>query len=61
MEQNIYVQNGFENRKDYLISLSEEYGVSREVVFVMASVLGESEDFDGLVTSIQDGEAGFFD
>lgn len=52
--QNIYQQNGFENRKDYLNALADEYGVPTNVVYSVASMLGASEDFDGLVSSIQD-------
>ena len=51
----VYTENGYKNRKDYLNSLSEEYEVDIETVYMMAGVLGEEEDFDGLVTSIQDG------
>jgi hypothetical protein len=52
--ENIYQQNGFENRKDYLNALADEYGVPTNVVYSVASMLGASEDFDGLVSSIQD-------
>jgi hypothetical protein len=49
---NIYKENGFENRRDYLESLCEEY--DREAVYALASILGSSEDFDGLITSLED-------
>jgi len=48
----IYTENGFENRRDYLESLCEEY--DRDTVFTLASILGSSEDFDGLITSLED-------
>jgi hypothetical protein len=48
----IYKENGFENRRDYLESLCEEY--DRDTVYALASILGSSEDFDGLVTSLED-------
>ena len=51
---NIYQQNGHIDRKAYLQSLSEEYGIEEEVVFAVADMLGENEDFDGLVTTLQD-------
>jgi hypothetical protein len=54
--ENVYQQNGFSNRKEYLISLAEDFGVSKNKVFALASMLGESEDFDGLVTTIEDME-----
>jgi len=50
----IYKENGFESRRDYLESLATEYGVDETIVFELASVLGRSEDFDGLVTELED-------
>ena len=50
----IYEENGFKNREDYLESLSLEYGVSKTIVFELAGLLGPNEDFDGLVTSLED-------
>ena len=50
----IYQQMGYESRKHYLISLAEDYGIDVQTVFVLASMLGESEDFDGLVTQLDD-------
>jgi hypothetical protein len=47
----IYTDNGYANRKEYLDELREEYG---SLVDVMTSVLPASEDFDGLVTSLED-------
>lgn len=49
-----YQLNGFANRKEYLESLCEEY--PRDIVYALASILGSSEDFDGLVTSLEDYE-----
>ncbi len=54
MEKNIYQQNGYENRRDYLKSLAEENGVSLTIVVSLAELLGPNEDFDGLVTSVED-------
>jgi len=54
MTDSIYVQNGYANRDDYLECLAEDNEVDVETVFMLAGVLGENEDFDGLVTSIQD-------
>ena len=47
----IYTENGYANRKEYLDELREEYG---ELVDVMTSVLPSSEDFDGLITALED-------
>ena len=52
--ENIYVAKGYKNRADYLKSLAEDYGVSKETVFAIAYMLGASEDFDGLITELED-------
>jgi len=51
---NIYIENGYKNRKDYLISLADEYGVFVDTVFFLASTLGSVEDFDGLINSLEE-------
>ena len=48
---NIYIENGYKNRTEYLDELREEYG---KLVDILIGVLPESEDFDGLVTSLED-------
>lgn len=56
----IYQQNGYENRKEYLDSLREEYGAA--IVDILITVLPASEDFDGLVTECEDAyESGYAD
>ena len=55
-EDNAYIENGYKDRDDYLQSLSDEYGVSIETVYSLADMLGESEDFDGLVSALEDAE-----
>ena len=47
----IFTDNGYANRKEYLNELREEYG---GLVDVLIGVLPASEDFDGLVTSLED-------
>ena len=47
-----YQENGFENRYEYLESLREQYGADK--VNALLTVLPPSEDFDGLVTELQD-------
>jgi hypothetical protein len=54
---NAYQANGFKDRKDYLESLCEEY--DRTIVLTLADLLGQSEDFDGLVTSLEDYSEGY--
>lgn len=54
MELTIYQQNGYYNRVDYLRCMSEDYGVPIDTVHVIADILGPNEDFDGLVTALED-------
>lgn len=54
MTINVYREHGYKNREDYLNSLAEEYDFPIDTVNFLADVLGESEDFDGLVTALQD-------
>jgi len=56
---NIYQENGYTDRKDYLECMAGDYGVPLEVVESMADVLGESEMFDGLVSALEDAEGMF--
>ena len=51
---NIYQQNGYSGRRDYLESLAEDNGYDRETVMMLAAILGPNEDFDGLVTALED-------
>lgn len=61
VKTNKYAEYGCSNRKDYLDSLADEYGVDNDSVYALADILGESEDFDGLVTSLEDIEdMGYF-
>lgn len=48
----IYVLNGYENREEYLDELREEYG--KDMVNALIAILPASEDFDGLVTELED-------
>ena len=56
MDENIYKQNEYTDRDDYLTCLSEDYGVSIEDVYSLAEMLGENEDFDGLICALEDAE-----
>lgn len=49
---NIYQEHGYKNRAEYLKSLCEEYDAT--TVYALANLLGPSEDFDGLVTMLND-------
>lgn len=54
MDENIYQQNGYTDRDDYLTCLSEDFAISIEDVYSLAETLGENEDFDGLVSTLED-------
>lgn len=50
----IYEENGFTSRKEYLESLAEDYDMEYDTVVMLATTLGEEEDFDGLLTALED-------
>ena len=52
--KNIHQKQGFLSRDDYLKSLAFDYDVDEDTVYELASVYGEEEDFDGLVTMLED-------
>ena len=55
MSTNVYKANGYEDREDYLSCLAEDYGLPlEEVVRPLAELLGPLEDFDGLVSALED-------
>jgi hypothetical protein len=53
---------GGQTRKQYLKGLAIDFGLPWEVVATAASMLGPNEDFDGLITTLEDAaESGEFD
>lgn len=56
---NLYHAHGCTNRRDYLETLADSLEIDIKTVLVLADLLGPSEDFDGLVTSLQDYAAGY--
>jgi hypothetical protein len=50
----IYTDEGYKSRRDYLNSLADEMGIDVETVYAAADMLGPNEDFDGLVTTLED-------
>ena len=48
-------------RQEYLTTLADDFGIDRETVYMMADILGPNEDFDGLVTALEDFEAEFLE
>jgi hypothetical protein len=53
-KQNIYNQEGYADRMDYLKSVADEFGTYIMVVSSIAEILGEDEDFDGLISMLED-------
>lgn len=49
-----YIEKGYSGRIEYLDSLAEEHGLDRESVIGLAQALGPNEDFDGLVSTVED-------
>ena len=57
---NIYEEHGYSSRHDYLRTLAETTGVRLDIVLMMAEMLGPDEDFDGLVTMLEDSGGGIY-
>lgn len=53
---NPYIANGYANRKEYLQCMSEDYDLPLSLVYDIAQLLGKNEDFDGLISSLEDAE-----
>jgi len=49
-----YQDEGADTRYEYLEGLADQYGVALDAVLVMADLLGPNEDFDGLVSMVED-------
>ena len=55
MVTNLYKKlEGCEDREEYLSMLADEYELDISVVKNLAEILGQEEDFDGLVVALQD-------
>ena len=54
-----YEEEGNFDRFGYLKDLAENHGADISAVIEMADLLGPEEDFDGLVTTIEDAAEGF--
>jgi hypothetical protein len=52
-----YTANGYKDRDDYLTSLADDRGIDSTAVRMIADMLGPSEDFDGLVSELEDFES----
>ena len=42
------------DRNEYLRDLADEHGIDQLIVIELAYLLGEEEDYDGLVSMVQD-------
>ena len=49
----LYAWKGYRNRWQYLRSLSKEYKIPLRDVVTLANILGPAEDFDGLLTELE--------
>ncbi len=54
MEDDVYVANGFKDRLTYLEHLARKFDVPMMTVKRAAVLLGSDEDFDGLVSFLND-------
>lgn len=59
MDNQIYIDNGYDSRGDYLEALADDLGIDLSTVYMLADMLGPNEDFDGLVTSLEDYADGY--
>lgn len=50
----IYKEHGYDSRDEYLRTLADDYGVDYSTVSHLAQMLGPNEDFDGLVSALED-------
>lgn len=48
------MQNGYANRQDYLDDLADMFDLPIGLVYAAAELLGANEDFDGLVSTLED-------
>lgn len=54
-----YQEDGAIDRFGYLEDLAADHGVEFETILTLTDVLGPDEDFDGLVTTLEDLPSGF--
>jgi hypothetical protein len=54
--EDVYIQNGYKDRTEYLNNIADNYGIDSFTVNMIADMLGPSEDFDGLISELDDYE-----
>ena len=53
-KKDIYKDNGYSDRDDYFVNLSLQFNIDLSSVYALSEVMGANEDFDGLVSSLDD-------
>ncbi len=53
-KENIYQQHGYESREAYFRQLAGEYDVPMGIVIELSRLLGQDEDFDGLINALEE-------
>ena len=51
---NRYKKAGYEPRENYLNDLAVRYNINPMIISGLAEILGDEEDFDGLIPAIED-------
>ena len=51
---NRYKKAGYETREDHLNDLAVRYNINPMIISALAEILGDEEDFDGLISAIED-------
>lgn len=54
MSNNVYKIAGYQDRTAYLESLAIQYETDYELVKDLADFLGQNEDFDGLLSALEE-------
>lgn len=49
-----YIDAGYQDRRSYLAAMAEERGLKQKTVFELAEILGPEEDFDMLITQLDE-------
>ena len=51
---NKYRVLGYDSRMDYLVAVADDMGFELDKVLALAQLLGADEDFDGLISMLED-------
>ena len=52
----LYKEHGCKNRAEYLKQLADEHNQPLSFVKSLSNLLGQDEDFDGLINALEDAE-----